>query len=168
MTIPAVVIVAIVAGIIIAVRQPKKPSFDDENLELDSIVANQVEDDIQVKNCVLAVMKGDGSFAWSGAAGIANQDDPMRNAVRADHLGFQSRPQVGTTLGVVVRASEAARVAAREQRDREKEDESNCAAHRSACGERAESPETLVRPVSDSHRSLRVIHSELHPDDHGA
>jgi CubicO group peptidase (beta-lactamase class C family) len=63
----------IVAGIIITVRQPKKISFDDENQELEYIVTNQVGDGKQIKNCVLAVMKGDGSFAWSGAAGIANQ-----------------------------------------------------------------------------------------------
>ncbi len=27
-----------------------------------------------VKNCVLSVTKGEGSFSWSGAAGIASQD----------------------------------------------------------------------------------------------
>ena len=56
------------------IRQTKKPSFDAASQELDGIVASQVEDDEQVRNCVLAVMKGDGSFAWSGAAGIASQD----------------------------------------------------------------------------------------------
>jgi D-alanyl-D-alanine carboxypeptidase len=30
--------------------------------------------DKSVKNCVLSVMKGDGSFSWSGAAGIAHQN----------------------------------------------------------------------------------------------
>jgi D-alanyl-D-alanine carboxypeptidase len=72
--IPTVLIVVIVAGIIITVRQPKEISFDDENQELAYIVTNRVGDGKQIKNCVLAVMKGDGSLAWSGAAGIANQD----------------------------------------------------------------------------------------------
>lgn len=66
--------VSAVAGIIIVVRQSKYPQFDDENPELDSIVAKTVESSAQIHNCVLAVMKGDGSFAWSGAAGIADAD----------------------------------------------------------------------------------------------
>ena len=70
----AILIVMIAAGIIITVWQLTKPSFDNANQELEYIVTNQVANDKQIKNCVLAVMKGDGSFTWSGAAGIANQD----------------------------------------------------------------------------------------------
>ncbi len=66
------VMVAVVAGIVLTVRQPRHPPFDDENPELDALVANQVEGSAQIRSCVVAVMKGDGSFAWSGAAGIAN------------------------------------------------------------------------------------------------
>ena len=38
------------------------------------LVSDLVEKDQSVRNCVLSVMKGDGSFSWSGAAGIARQD----------------------------------------------------------------------------------------------
>ena len=72
--ISAILIVMIVAGIITTVWQLTKPSFDNANQELEYIVTNQVGNGKQIKNCVLSVMKGDGSFTWSGAAGIANQD----------------------------------------------------------------------------------------------
>jgi CubicO group peptidase (beta-lactamase class C family) len=38
------------------------------------LVSGLVEKDKSVRNCVLSVMKGDGSFSWSGAAGIASQN----------------------------------------------------------------------------------------------
>jgi D-alanyl-D-alanine carboxypeptidase len=38
------------------------------------LVSGLVEKDKSVRNCVLSVMKGDGSFSWSGAAGIACQE----------------------------------------------------------------------------------------------
>jgi D-alanyl-D-alanine carboxypeptidase len=44
------------------------------NSKLVSLVSGLVEKDKSVRNCVLYVMKGDGSFTWSGAAGIASQD----------------------------------------------------------------------------------------------
>jgi hypothetical protein len=72
--VPVFLTVAVVAGIVNIVRQPKYPMFDDESPELDSIVEKIVESSVQIHNCVLAVMKGDGSFAWSGAAGIADAD----------------------------------------------------------------------------------------------
>ena len=37
------------------------------------MVSGLVERDKSVRNCVLSVMKRDGSFSWSGAAGIASQ-----------------------------------------------------------------------------------------------
>jgi D-alanyl-D-alanine carboxypeptidase len=45
----------------------------DRNEELRRLVFEMVEQDKSVRNCVLSVMKGDGSFSWSGAAGIAKQ-----------------------------------------------------------------------------------------------
>jgi D-alanyl-D-alanine carboxypeptidase len=42
--------------------------------ELQSLVSGLVEKDKSIKNCVLSVEKGDGSFSWSGAAGVASQD----------------------------------------------------------------------------------------------
>jgi CubicO group peptidase (beta-lactamase class C family) len=38
------------------------------------LVSDLVEKDKSVRNCVLSLMKGNGSFSWSGAAGIARQD----------------------------------------------------------------------------------------------
>ncbi len=57
-----------------------QPAFDDLNQELQYLVSQVVANDPAVKSCVLAVKKGDGSFSWSGAAGIASQDTqaPMR------------------------------------------------------------------------------------------
>ncbi len=49
-------------------------SFDNVDQEMKSLVSGLVEKDKSVRNCVLSVMKGDGSFSWSGAAGIGNQD----------------------------------------------------------------------------------------------
>jgi D-alanyl-D-alanine carboxypeptidase len=41
---------------------------------MEYLVSGLVEKDKSVRNCVLSLMKGDGSFSWSGAAGIASQD----------------------------------------------------------------------------------------------
>ncbi len=41
---------------------------------MEYLVSSLVEKDKSVRNCVLSVMKGDGSFSWSGAAGIASQE----------------------------------------------------------------------------------------------
>jgi D-alanyl-D-alanine carboxypeptidase len=46
----------------------------DKKEQLQRLVFELVEQDKYVKNCVLSVMKGDSSFSWSGAAGIAKQD----------------------------------------------------------------------------------------------
>jgi D-alanyl-D-alanine carboxypeptidase len=62
----------LVVVVFIAFRLLGRKSVEDASQELQNIVSKQVDKDI--KNCVLAVVKGDGSFAWRGAAGIANQD----------------------------------------------------------------------------------------------
>jgi hypothetical protein len=67
-----VVIVAV--GIIPAVWQLTKPTFSNVNQELEYIVTDIVKSNEEIKNCVLFVKKGDGSFTWAGAAGIASQD----------------------------------------------------------------------------------------------
>ena len=41
--------------------------------ELQRVVSDLVLRDHSVKNCVASVIKGDGSFMWSGAAGVANE-----------------------------------------------------------------------------------------------
>jgi len=45
----------------------------DLNQELQRILSELARKDRSVKNCVLSVMTGDASFAWSGAAGIAHE-----------------------------------------------------------------------------------------------
>jgi CubicO group peptidase (beta-lactamase class C family) len=50
---------------------PPRPA--DANRELQRILSEFVQKDRAVRNCVLSVMKGDGSFEWSGAAGIAQE-----------------------------------------------------------------------------------------------
>ncbi len=64
----------IAAGFFITRLGFSTPSFDDLNQEMQYLVSNLVEKDKSVRNCVLSVMKGDGSFSWSGAAGIVHQD----------------------------------------------------------------------------------------------
>lgn len=67
-------IMIIAAGLIILRLRSSTPSFGNLNQTMQYLVSNLVEKDKSVKNCVLSVMKGDGSFSWSGAAGIASQD----------------------------------------------------------------------------------------------
>ena len=45
--------------------------------ELQDILSQLVTSDSSAKNCVVSVSKGDGSLAWSGAAGKAHGDVPM-------------------------------------------------------------------------------------------
>jgi D-alanyl-D-alanine carboxypeptidase len=50
-----------------------QPKFMIVNQQLEHLVTDVIKNNKQIKNCVLYVSKGDGSFKWSGAAGIANQ-----------------------------------------------------------------------------------------------
>ena len=68
-----ILIIIIAAGLFIT-RLSSTRSFDDLNQELGYLVSGSVEKDKSVRNCVLSVMKGGGSFSWSGAAGIASQE----------------------------------------------------------------------------------------------
>jgi D-alanyl-D-alanine carboxypeptidase len=67
-------ILTIAAGSFITLSSCSTRTFDDLNQELEYLVSGLVEKDKSVRNCVLSVKKGDGSFSWSGAAGIASQD----------------------------------------------------------------------------------------------
>jgi D-alanyl-D-alanine carboxypeptidase len=69
-----ILIMIIATGLITMRLRSSTPSFDNLNQELQYLVSNLVEKDKSIKNCVLSVMKGDGSFSWSGAAGVARQD----------------------------------------------------------------------------------------------
>jgi len=62
------------AGLFITQWKQSTSSFDDLNQEMQFLVSDFVTKDKSVRNCVLSVMKGDGSFSWSGAAGIASQN----------------------------------------------------------------------------------------------
>jgi len=67
-------LVAIIAvGVVLTVWRLTRPTFSNANQELEYIVTNAVKSNKQIKNCALYVAKGDGSFTWSGAAGIASQ-----------------------------------------------------------------------------------------------
>jgi D-alanyl-D-alanine carboxypeptidase len=61
-------------GILIGLFKYSRRSFDNLNQELEYLVSDIVQNDKSVRNCVLSVMTGDGTFSWSGAAGIASQN----------------------------------------------------------------------------------------------
>jgi len=67
-------LIIIAAGLYITQWRHSTSSFDDLNQEMQFLVSDFVAKDKSVRNCVLSVMKGDGSFAWSGASGIASQN----------------------------------------------------------------------------------------------
>jgi D-alanyl-D-alanine carboxypeptidase len=67
-------VVMLAVGIVYIIKQLTKPSFDNVNQELEYLVKDQVKSSEHIKSCVVYVTRGDGSFTWSGAAGIAKQD----------------------------------------------------------------------------------------------
>jgi D-alanyl-D-alanine carboxypeptidase len=73
-------IVALIAIIVVSALFPvgclnrSSSSPDDLNVKLERLVSEQVGKGKSVRNCVLSVTKGDGSYSWAGAAGIANED----------------------------------------------------------------------------------------------
>jgi len=67
-------ILIVAAGLFIALLGCSARSFDNLNHEMEYLVSEVLENDKSVRSCVLSVMKDDGSFSWSGAAGIASQD----------------------------------------------------------------------------------------------
>jgi CubicO group peptidase (beta-lactamase class C family) len=69
-----VLVIVVVAGLSLTGLNCSNPSSNDLNLKLENSVSELVEKDKSIENCVLAVTKGDGSYSWAGAAGIANQD----------------------------------------------------------------------------------------------
>jgi len=74
-----VIILVIVIGIVTAGLYLKDSHYQnlsshDMDLKLNGQISELVKKDSSVRSAVLAVMKGDGSYFWAGAAGIANQD----------------------------------------------------------------------------------------------
>ncbi|MBN2462995.1 MAG: serine hydrolase, partial [Dehalococcoidia bacterium] len=72
--IKALIIVIFVAGFSLTALNCSSSPSNNPNVELEHSVSALVEKDRSIENCVLAVTKGDGSYSWAGAAGIANQD----------------------------------------------------------------------------------------------
>ena len=73
LTFIALALCASAALYIVETGQPTG-SRDDLAPRLQAIVSGVIAKDGTVRNCVLAVAKGDGSFHWSGAAGVAQQN----------------------------------------------------------------------------------------------
>lgn len=73
-SIKVLVFVIVVSGVFITGLNCSNSSSNDLNLNLEHSVSELVEKDKSIENCVLAVTKGDGSYSWAGAAGIANKD----------------------------------------------------------------------------------------------
>ncbi len=74
-SIKALFIVIVAAGLLLTELNCSNLPSSDLNLKLQQAVSELVEKDQSIENCVLAVTKGDGSYSWAGAAGIANHDD---------------------------------------------------------------------------------------------
>ena len=68
-------IVAAGAALSLAWLLRSPPLSGDRARDLERIVAGSVAGNRSIKNCVLALSKGDGAFEWSGAAGIAHEGD---------------------------------------------------------------------------------------------
>jgi D-alanyl-D-alanine carboxypeptidase len=51
--------------------------FESLDQKLEYLLSELVEKDSSVRNCVLSVLKGDSSYFWSGAAGIASQENQL-------------------------------------------------------------------------------------------
>jgi D-alanyl-D-alanine carboxypeptidase len=66
--VPKLILLAV--GCLAAILACKKGGTTSVNATLDSLVADLAKNDRSIKNCVLSVASGDGSFSWSGAAGI--------------------------------------------------------------------------------------------------
>jgi CubicO group peptidase (beta-lactamase class C family) len=71
--IKASAILIFAAGLFIQLSGCSSRSFDNLNQEMEYLVSGLVEGGESVSNCVLSVKKGDDSFSWAGAAGIARQ-----------------------------------------------------------------------------------------------
>jgi D-alanyl-D-alanine carboxypeptidase len=69
-----ITLVIVVAVLFLTSSGCSNLSSNDLDLKLERSVSELVEEDKSVRNCVLAVTKGDGSYSWVGAAGIATQD----------------------------------------------------------------------------------------------
>jgi len=70
-------LMTLIEGLSIAQLKSSTQPFDSINQKLDYLVTELVEKDSSVRNCVLSVLKNDSSYFWSGAAGIASQENQL-------------------------------------------------------------------------------------------
>lgn len=70
-------LMSLIEGLSIAQLKSSTQPFDSLNQKLDYLVTELVEKDSSVRNCVLSVLKNDSSYFWSGAAGIASQENQL-------------------------------------------------------------------------------------------
>jgi D-alanyl-D-alanine carboxypeptidase len=69
----ALLVMIAAVGLLIMWLRSSPRSFENLDQEMGHLVSGLVEKDASVRNCVLTVMRGDGSYSWAGAAGIASQ-----------------------------------------------------------------------------------------------
>jgi D-alanyl-D-alanine carboxypeptidase len=67
------IIIFFIIGIVFIFVQMRIPPDVNKTQDMEHLVTDLVSSNKLVKNCVLYIAKGDGSFTWSGATGIANQ-----------------------------------------------------------------------------------------------
>ena len=70
-------LMTLIEGLSIAQLKSSTQPFDSLNQKLEFLVTELVEKDSSVRNCVLSVLKNDSSYFWSGAAGIASQENQL-------------------------------------------------------------------------------------------
>jgi D-alanyl-D-alanine carboxypeptidase len=78
---PKRIIVAVLISVVIGIAvfgcssqlNPSNSPTSDLNLKLEQLVSSRIGKNKPVGNCVLSVAKGDGSYSWAGAAGIADE-----------------------------------------------------------------------------------------------
>jgi D-alanyl-D-alanine carboxypeptidase len=73
-SIKVLIIVIFITGFLLTASSCSNVSSNDIDLNLKQTVSELVEKNKSIENCILAVAKSDGSYSWSGAAGIANED----------------------------------------------------------------------------------------------
>src|SRR5262249_37750837 len=79
----------------------RAPAPADPNRELQRIVSEFVEKDRAVRNCVLSVTSRDGSWEWSGAAGIAH-DGPRAPMTEDTPIYIASVTKLYTATAVML------------------------------------------------------------------
>jgi len=67
-------LVVVIAGILFAGWHLTRPRSGNIRQQLQSALSYTVGQGKPIRNATLCVAKGDGSFNWCGAAGVANQD----------------------------------------------------------------------------------------------